>query len=448
MNRTRLRSQDISESYYLLLELCCCEPILQQAFSILENVCLAHGVTATEGGKPLSPQFQHHVDRYWVPFMASAIRAAHVYGFVPWRVRRLESGAQVPEVLPAGSFRWGVEVPTADNKKTDAMLVYTVKLNPGQRDEKDIHITEWCQPNYMVNECSIMFATVPSPMSYVIESYKHMQAAIKRQAHADAWNCTARLPVSHEPKEFLHDQHKKDVHSAFGDDLPERGPYARMQATVHPDNPQEQVEDAFLGRSMNHVPSVYALPPWRHLESTPVLKPVMDIPFLQSKYKYDVCSLLGIPPDMLMTAVTKLEGNSNSKNRTQGVSRIFQAKMQRVCLFLRELCHEAYLAIYKREAIFELIPMPRLEVRDVEDLKILFDIGVIQPQHTIELASVLMGTFKRAKKTSVAGDAFKGDKPGPGDKPGGGGDKPGEENGRPKNNGEIKKAEKKTEEKK
>lgn len=402
MNRTRLRSQDISESYYLLLELCCCEPILQQAFSILENVCLAHGVTATEGKKPLSPQFQHHVDRHWVPFLSSAIRAAHVYGFVPWRVRRLESGAQVPEVLPAGSFRWNVEVPAPDNKKTDAMLMYTVKLNPGQRDEKDIHITEWCQPNYMVNECSIMFATVPSPMSYVIESYKHMQSAIKRQAHADAWNCTARLPVSHEPKEFLHDQHRQDVLNAFGDNLPERGPYARMQATVHPDNPQEQIEDAFIGRSMNHVPSVYTLPPWRHIETVPVLKPVMDIQFLQSKYKYDVCSLLGIPPDMLMTAVAKLEGNSNSNNRTQGVSRIFQAKMQRVCLFLRELCHEVYLAIYKREAVFELIPMPRLEVRDVEDLKILFDIGVVQPEHTVELGSILMGSFKRAKRSDVA----------------------------------------------
>ena len=169
---------------------------------------------------------------------------------------------------------------------------------------------------------------------------------------------------------------------------------------------QEQVEDAFTGRSMNHVPAVYALPSWRRLEPSPVLQPVMDIAFLQNKYKYDVCSLLGIPADMLMTAVAKLEGNSRSNNRTQGVSRIFQAKMQRVCGFLRELCREVYKAIYEREAVFSLIPMPRLEVRDVEDLKVLFEIGVVQPEHTLELASILLGNFKKARKRpdSVLGE--------------------------------------------
>jgi hypothetical protein len=407
MNRGRLRTQDVNESYYLLLELCYCEPILQQAFSIIDNVCLAHGVTAKENGRRLSAEFQHHLDLHWVSFLSASIRASHVYGFVPWRVRKLESGAEVPEVLPAGTFRWSVEVPPEKEERgsnTDAMLMYVVRLNPGQRDEKNIHITEWCQPNFMINETSVMYATVPSPMSFIIESYKHMQAAIKRQAHADAWNCTARIPVSHDPKEFIHDQHNKDIQGAFGDDVPERGMYAnnlRASASTHNrGDPREQLEDAFAGRSMNHIPSVYSLPPWRHLESSPVLQPVMDIPFLQSKYKYDVCSLLGIPPDMLMTAVTKLEGNSNAKTRTQGVSRIFQAKMQRVCIFLKELCAEVYKIIYKRDAVFDMIPMPRLEVRDVEDLKILYEIGVLQPQHTLDLASILIGTFTRVKKGS------------------------------------------------
>ena len=425
MNRLRHRSQDVEESYHLLLELCCCEPILQQAFSIIENVCLAHGVTATEAGRPLSDQFQQHVNRHWIPFMASAIRAAHVYGFVPWRVMMLEGGARVPEVLPPGTFRWSVEVPGSKNlalssghpeppsarKREDAMLRYAVKLNPGQKDERNIRVTEWVQPNYQVNESSVMYATVASPMAYVIESYKHMQAAIKRQAHADAWNCTARLAVTHEPKEFLHEQFGKDIQSAFGDSLHERGPFGGFRATRHSDDPRDQVDDAFAGRSMNHNPAVYALPPWRHLETAPALQPCMDLPFLQSKYKYDVCSLLGIPPDMLMTAAHKLEGNSNSKNRTQGVSRVFQAKMQRVCHFLRELGQEVYRDIYGREAVFEIMPMPRLEIRDVEDLKVLFDIGVIQPQHTLELASVLLGSFKRARRSAAQGGAAIGGSP-------------------------------------
>ena len=128
----------------------------------------------------------------------------------------------------------------------------------------------------------------------------------------------------------------------------------------------------------------------------------MDIPFLQNKYKFDVCSLLGIPPDMLVTAQSSSEsGNSQSKSRTQGVSRIFQAKMQRVCAFLRELCKEVYKKIYKKEADFDIVPMPRLEIRDVEDLKILHEIGVIQPEHSLELSSILLGKFKRMKPSQI-----------------------------------------------
>ncbi len=412
-SRARLRQHDVDESYYLLLELCCCEPIIRQGFSIIENTCLSHGVTATEAGRKISDEFQAHLNMHWLPFLAASIHASHVYGFVPWRIRRLDddSGARIPEVLPPGSFRWSVEVPKAE--ESDAMLRYKVDLNPGQRDEKGVRITEWVKPNFRVNESSIMYATVPSPMAYVIESYKHLQAAIKRQAHADAWNCTARITVSHEPKEFQHDQHRKEIVGAHGV-IPEQqdlGGFAGLGGgggaqRLPFEASQEQVEDAFAGRSMNHVPAVYALPTYRRLEPSPVLQPVMDIAFLQNKYKYDVCSLLGIPADMLMTAVAKLEGNSRSNNRTQGVSRIFQAKMQRVCGFLRELCREVYKAIYEQEAVFSLIPMPRLEVRDVEDLKVLFEIGVVQPEHTLELASILLGNFKKARKRpdSVLGE--------------------------------------------
>jgi hypothetical protein len=404
MNRIRLRQQDVQESYYLLLELCCGEPILRQGFSIIENICLAHGVSASEGGRPLTPEFQRHVDRYWVSFLVAAIQASHVYGFVPWRVRRISGGDFIPEVLPPGSFRWTIEVP----KESDAMLAYKVKLNPGQRDipEADIFLTEWVQPNYMVNELSPMYATVASPMAYVIESYKHLQAAIKRQAHADAWNCTARITVSHEPKEFNHDQHRREVLSTFSDALPERGAFHSGNNLRFTENEsqRDQVDDAFIGRSMNHQPAVYALPSWRHLESSPMLQPCMDIPFLQNKYKFDVCSLLGIPPDLITTTGGggKAESqNSQSKNRSQGLSRIFQAKMQRVCAFLRELCKEVYKKIYKKDADFDIVPMPRLEIRDVEDLKILHEIGVIQPEHTLELGSILMGKFKKMKPAQI-----------------------------------------------
>ena len=71
--------------------------------------------------------------------------------------------------------------------------------------------------------------------------------------------------------------------------------------------------------------------------------------------------------------------------------------MQLVCCFLRSLLSEVHLAVYKKPADFEMIPMPRLEITSIDDLKVLHEIGVLRPEHTIELAAVLMGVNKRKR---------------------------------------------------
>lgn len=154
---------------------------------------------------------------------------------------------------------------------------------------------------------------------------------------------------------------------------------------------------------MNHHPAVYTLPAHHHLDKAPDLKPCADLAMLQAKYKVDVCSLVGVPPEL----VTTVQYNSGEKqSKTQGVStgtsRIFQAKMQSVTNFLKCLLAEVYGAIYKgAEAQFDIIPMPRLEISSIEDLQILHEIGVLQPEHTVDLASVLLGKLKKRKENPL-----------------------------------------------
>lgn len=383
MDRTRSRNLDISESYYLLLELCCCEPTIQQCFNVIENVCLAHGVSMVN--QMPHKDFQHHLDHHWVPFLSAAIRAMHMYGFVPWRLKTLKSKDKVPEVLPPGTFQWGVEV----SKDNNAMLSYKVMLNPGARYEESIQINEWQSPNYNVNQNSAMYATVASPMAYVIESYKHLQSAIKRQNHADSWNCTAHLTVAHDPKEFQHDQHRRELLQTFDMNA---GPF--QSSAPNPSN--TSVEDIFYNRS--HQPTVHVLPTFRHLDPMGHLTPCSDIHFLQQKYTTDVCSLMTVPIGMI-------QGNDSMKTNTQskGSSRIFQAKMQRVCSFLKSLLSDVHELIYKKPAEFDLVPMPRLEISEVADLKVLHEVGVLQPEHTIEIATLLMGKFKKHKAMTTQG---------------------------------------------
>ena len=101
---------------------------------------------------------------------------------------------------------------------------------------------------------------------------------------------------------------------------------------------------------------------------------------------------------MLIGSPSKVDGNSSTQTRMQSSSRIFSARIQRVCQFLKQLAANAYQNIYKKEkAEFYLIPLPRLEIQKIEDLKILFDCGILESHHSVELSSILLGEFKRKR---------------------------------------------------
>jgi hypothetical protein len=49
---------------------------------------------------------------------------------------------------------------------------------------------------------------------------------------------------------------------------------------------------------------------------------------------------------------------------------------------------------------FTMTPMPRLEVESVSDLKVLFEIGALTPDMSVELSRVLLGNTTRAKPSA------------------------------------------------
>ena len=76
--------------------------------------------------------------------------------------------------------------------------------------------------------------------------------------------------------------------------------------------------------------------------------------------------------------------------------------MQSVTNCLKCLLAEVYGTIFKgAEAQFDIIPMPRLEISSIEDLQILHEIGVLQPEHTVDLASILLGKLKKRKENPL-----------------------------------------------
>jgi hypothetical protein len=118
-NEARNRQDDyadsIEESHYLLLELSRHEPTLQNCFSIMKSACLSRGIKLEIDGQKVSDKFNTYIHTHYIRFCEHAIHAMFTCGFVPWRLRRLENGDVVPEVIPLGLFKWAAE--TTSNKR-------------------------------------------------------------------------------------------------------------------------------------------------------------------------------------------------------------------------------------------------------------------------------------------------------------------------------------------
>jgi len=368
------RAQDMAESHHLLLELLTSEPFMQECLQMIENICLSRELdfTMPDGGAATG-KFKAFINRHYPRFLKNAIRQAHGLGFVVWCVRRLPSGDKIPEVLPLGTFTWTVEMDPTNQRTLRYRIQLTVKEVP-------FHVTEWVQPNFNVNEGSILHATVQTPLSHLIEEYRILRETIRRYHHADAWNTTARIVVSSDPKQFNHEASQKEVFDTL--DFLKGAMETRKKQTL------TQVEEIFANqRPSNHQEMLYELPPHHHVEQMPVLKPVVDIDFMTNKFRHSVCSLLGIPPEMI---IADRESQQQSRGG-KATSRIFQNKMSRMCMFLSDLLQEVHEHIYKELVRFHLVALPRLEIQSMEDLKTLHEIGVLQPDHAIQLSEVLLG---------------------------------------------------------
>ena len=346
-------------------------------------MCLSRDLDFTVGGQPPSSEFKAFIHRNYYAFLSSAMRQAQGLGFVVWCVRKLASGDLVPEVLPFGSFSWIVEPDSTGHRS----LRYKIQLISIK--EIPFTVTEWVQPNLNVNEGSILHATIQTPLSHLIEEYRILRETMKRYHHADAWNTTARIVISSEPKEFNHDASQREVFETL--DFLKGAVETKRRQTL------SAVEEAFQTHHSNHREIVYELPPHHHVEPMPVLKPVVDMDFMTRKFRGSVCSLLGIPSEMVQ-ADKGMASSAQGSRGGRATSRIFQGKMARMCIFLSGLLQEVHQKIYKETAEFHLIALPRLEVQGIEDLKTLHEIGVLQPDHALKLSDVLLGTTTQSDK--------------------------------------------------
>jgi hypothetical protein len=435
--------RDIQESQCLLLELVTSEPTIIQCFKIIESTCLSQGIFCRLQGSEVSEKFQRFLDDHYIPFCKAAIRAMYTYGFVPWRRRRLGKGDEIPEVLPPGTFSWHTEVGPAEQERAPGrfqsaprkrrepsrhplltvdddesrLVVYRVTPSAGGVREEDVQVYITTPPALDVSTGSSLYATVPSPLSYLLSDYKNLREAQKRRSHADAWNTTARivstfkpnLRTEDNPSQYLMDFVHEDHYSApaIGESL-----FPSLQA--HNVWQREHVmRRQVMDTPSNHHPEVYALPRDHDVVPQPRLDPCEDLNFLLDKYRRDVSALTGVPHEMI---IGRDNGNHETVRKTIASGRIFSTNMHEICRHLQTLLRTVYCEIYAarpEDVEFLLVPMPRLEIETIQDFKVLHEIGALTPDMTVKLSRILLGEEPGAKRVRKSAPAPAGVEPFP-----------------------------------
>jgi hypothetical protein len=428
--RSHHQAQDLMESKYLLLELGCSEPTLQLCFKIIESTCLSQGVCCLINGRQCTERFQKHIDMNYTPFLKEAIRAMIMYGFVPWRVRRLQSGDFVPEVLPGGTFDWITEVgpdeeerrrrvsgssrsqygnyghrkrPLFRNNDDDTRLVvYRVTPTAGNLRQEDVNVYIHTNPALNVTANSVMTATVASPLAHVLTDYKNLRSAQIRRSYADSWNTTAHLISTFKPNIVNQDEPSQSLldfvpASFFEVPYVTQNPYPALGARNWFE--RDMLLRKHMERPSTHRPMVYTLPRDHDLAQQVMLTPCEDLPFLLEKFRRDISAATGVPYEM----VAGKQAGQETAAKTMTSGRLFAANMHEFCRHCQNLLTQAYSAIYKvnpETVDFVLTPMPRLEVESVSDLKVLFEIGALTPDMSVELSRVLLGNTTRPKMSA------------------------------------------------
>ena len=400
--RSSLRQRDLAESKLLLWELVTHEPTVLQCFNVIEATCMAQGLFCRIDGEKCSDKFQKFVDRHYGTFCRQAIRASLVYGFVPWVVRRLDDGNEVPEVLPNGTFHWYTEIPSKSaqavvQQENPGLVTYRVKVtSPLDVKDEDVNVHVFVQPSLDVSVYSMLYATVPSPMSHILIDYKNMRQAQIRRSHADAWNTTAKLICKFKPTVRVQEDPTSALMDFADDPFMSSGLYGGMPlfaqlAATNLWTRDAQIRKQFETAPGTHQPDVFTLPRDHDVHQQPMLEPCEDLEFLLRKFQRDVCAVMGVPEDII-GIVGKGGGGVESTSKTIATGRVFTTNMQNLCRQLGALMAKVYKSIYgKDEAEFILIPMPRLEVQSIADLKVLSEIGALNPDMSLQISQMVLG---------------------------------------------------------
>lgn len=176
-----------------LIDLVRLNPAVRSCIQRIVSEVLPPSVEVLEEGKPLTPDLQRVVGPWLSDFLSHSIEMAFMCGFVVF-VRRRYEGANVPVLLPLGSFTWGVEMVTQKTKKRKrdegALYRYSVRPMHAEVSEDDLFVFNFYQPALYGEYC------LPSPLDRLCDLRAVIDITEQKLARVIEWNSTKHITTT------------------------------------------------------------------------------------------------------------------------------------------------------------------------------------------------------------------------------------------------------------
>jgi hypothetical protein len=179
----------------------------------------------------------------------------------------------------AGDF--GKYIVNAGIKSAKGVGIFPI----GSGEDEDVEVFVFIPPALDVSIYSMLYATVPSPLSHVLVDYKNLRQAQIRRSHADAWNTTAKLICKFKPTVRVQEDPTSSLMDFADDSYLTSGMYGGMPlfaqlAATNLWSRDAQIRKQFETAPGTHQPDVFTLPRDHEVHQQPMLEPCEDLAFL------------------------------------------------------------------------------------------------------------------------------------------------------------------------
>ena len=364
------------------------EPCLRSCLNRISNSCCQNHAVFEEDGRKVNATLHRHMNQQMGTFFRDAVEIAFACGFVPYFVRT-RNGLPHLKVLPLGSFTWTIE--QSKDRRDIGPLIYKVRCKSGFVEERDIHVLDFVSPRQLD---SAIDEAAHSPLAHILNLFMIREQQLAQINESNAWNSNKHIAVTEkidlkDPTTSglqLLDELRRYNLSGMHSNMSENSTRLRTNRneSIAPANEGTFAWlDSVFHRNATKAAEVHLMPPNTEITELGAMDTNQFVDYSHNLYTNAVYTFFDMPGHSDL-AGSRATGSSEQMSRHQHMA------INSVLLFLQKLGEEAYAVAFKTDPariVCKMTPITRMEIRDMADLKTLFEIGVITPHDSSRMRS-------------------------------------------------------------